>query len=132
MIFSKVKQKCNLSDGEENLTEANPRPTNNVVKHSSPTIKVPDWILSGAQLSVSFSENALQQSRELEVDVQALKNVLKSDPRSVYLRTRYGSEVYTFQLGENTVSVKFDDSQSKAHVLQIRKTVRTEELGDAE
>lgn len=120
-------------DGEENITESNARSINHTVtQHSSPTVKVPDWILSGTQLNVSFSENALQQSRELSVDVQALKNVLKSDPRSVYLRTRYGSEVYTFQLGENTVSVKFDDGQSRAHVLQIRKTIRTEELGEAE
>lgn len=127
-----IESRREAPDGEENVTETNPGSKHAVTQHSSPTIKVPDWILSGAQLNVSFSDNALQQSRELSVDVQALKNVLKSDPRSVYLRTRYGSEVYTFQLGENTVSVKFDDSQSKAHVLQIRKTVQTEELGETE
>lgn len=115
-------------DGEENITET----SKTTKKHSSPTIKVPDWIQSGTPLNVILSENAVQQSHELNVNVQALKNVLKSDPRSVYLRTRYGSDIYTFQLGENTVSVKFDDSQAKALVLQIRKTVRTEDLGDVQ
>ncbi|XP_063709561.1 tRNA (adenine(37)-N6)-methyltransferase [Culicoides brevitarsis] len=106
-------------DGEENVSNSQPQ----MQQPSSPAVKIPDWIAAGTKFNVTFSENAVQQGRELCVDEQALRNVLKSDPRSVYLKTRYGSEVYTFQLGENMVSVKFDDTQKKAHVLQIKKNV---------
>lgn len=115
-------------DGEETCDQPNPVH----VQHSSPTIKVPNWILHGAQLEVEFNETAKKQSQELGINTEVIREVLKSDPRSVYLRTRYGLEVYTFQLGENTVSVKFDDTQAKALVIQIMKTLTTEELGNVE
>lgn len=47
-------------------------------------------------------------------------DVLQTDPRSVYLRTRYGSQIFTFQLGEVTVTCKFDDGNSLVTVLQVR------------
>lgn len=57
-------------------------------------------------------------------------DILKADPRSVYLRTKYGSQIYTFQLGENTVTCKFDDQQSTVNVLQIRKLVNLSDMTD--
>lgn len=57
-------------------------------------------------------------------------DILKADPRSVYLRTKYGSQIYTFQLGENTVTCKFDDQQSTVNVLKIRKLVNLSDMTD--
>lgn len=48
--------------------------------------------------------------------------ILRNDPRSVYLKTRYGSQIFTFQLGEVTVTCKFDDSNGIVTVVQIRKS----------
>lgn len=48
--------------------------------------------------------------------------VLKNDPRSVYLKTRYGSQIFTFQLGEVTVTCKFNDASGIVTVVQIRKS----------
>lgn len=48
--------------------------------------------------------------------------ILKNDPRSVYLKTRYGSQIFTFQLGEVTVTCKFDDANGVVTVVQIRKS----------
>lgn len=48
--------------------------------------------------------------------------VLRNDPRSVYLKTRYGSQIFTFQLGEVTVTCKFDDLNGIVTVVQIRKS----------
>lgn len=47
--------------------------------------------------------------------------VLRNDPRSVYLRTRYGSQIFTFQLGEVTVTCKFDDANATVTVVQVRR-----------
>lgn len=49
-------------------------------------------------------------------------DVLKNDPRSVYLKTRYGSQIFTFQLGEVTVTCKFNDANGIVTVVQIRKS----------
>lgn len=48
--------------------------------------------------------------------------ILRNDPRSVYLKTRYGSQIFTFQLGKVTVTCKFDDSNGIVTVVQIRKS----------
>lgn len=48
--------------------------------------------------------------------------VLKNDPRSIYLKTRYGSQIFTFQLGEVTVTCKFNDANGIVTVVQIRKS----------
>ena len=49
-------------------------------------------------------------------------DVLKNDPRSVYLKTRYGSQIFTFQLGEVTVTCKFNDTDGIVTVTNIRKS----------
>lgn len=100
--------------------------------HSSPTVKVPNWIMEQTKLSVSFTDHARQQIDELGMDMATVKEILKSDPRSVYLRSRYGSDVYTFQLHDLTVTCKFDDDHGSVQVVQLRKRIDTEELSRAD
>ncbi|XP_055379622.1 uncharacterized protein LOC129610876 [Condylostylus longicornis] len=85
-------------------------------------VKVPNWIINGQTLSVTFNERAESQMRDLKVDRQSIINVLETDPRSVYLRTKYGSQIFTFQLSEVTVTCKFDDKISNVTVVQVRRT----------
>lgn len=60
---------------------------------------------------------------EKKNDFQAnIVDVLKNDPRSIYLKTRYGSQIFTFQLGEVTVTCKFNDANGVVTVVQIRKS----------
>lgn len=40
----------------------------------------------------------------------------------MYLKTRYGSQIFTFQLGEVTVTCKFNDTDGIVTVVQIRKS----------
>lgn len=47
---------------------------------------------------------------------------MAEDPRSVYLRTKYGSQIFTFQLGEVTVTCKFDDPAASVTIVRIRRT----------
>lgn len=82
-------------------------------------IRVPDWVTAAPSLEVSFSEAATKQVEELGIKQQAIIKLLETDPRSVYLRTKYGSQIFTFQLGTSTVSCKFDDDQSKVEVLKV-------------
>lgn len=49
-------------------------------------------------------------------------DVMSEDPRSVYLRTKYGSQIFTFQLGEVTVTCKFDDLAARVTIVRIRRT----------
>lgn len=100
--------------------------------HSSPTVKVPNWIMEQTKLSVQFSDSAKLQMEELGIELITLKEVLQSDPRSVYLRTRYDSDIYTFQLGDLTVTCKFDDDHQSVEVFQVRKKIDTEDLSNAE
>lgn len=99
---------------------------------ASPTIKVPNWVLKQATLNVTFSTLAESQMCELGVQSTAIKEILKSDPRSTYLRTKYGSDIYTFQLGQHTVTCKFDDDHLGVQVIQIRKKIETENLSNCE
>ncbi|XP_055917219.1 uncharacterized protein LOC129949658 [Eupeodes corollae] len=116
-------------DGEESELELNgavalPNPPN-FANHISPpptAVKVPNWIVSGHRLSVLFNERAERQLHELQVRRQCIVDILEADPRSVYLRTKYGSQIFTFQLSEVTVTCKFDDKNSTVTVVQIRRT----------
>ncbi|XP_055624775.1 uncharacterized protein LOC129767675 [Toxorhynchites rutilus septentrionalis] len=113
-------------DGEENTKE----PVVSTSKLGNPAdgVTVPNWIVNNYHLNVVFNENATQQVNELNIDKKSMVDVLKGDPRSVYLRTKYGSQIYTFQLGDNTVTCKFDDQNSTVTVLQIRKVVNLSEI----
>uniref|UniRef100_A0A8D8I937 tRNA (Adenine(37)-N6)-methyltransferase n=1 Tax=Culex pipiens TaxID=7175 RepID=A0A8D8I937_CULPI len=113
-------------DGEEELAEAGPSTSSKTTSN----VTVPNWIANGSTLNVLFNENASNQIEQLGIEQRSIVDILKADPRSVYLRTKYGSQIYTFQLGENTVTCKFDDQQSTVNVLQIRKLVNLSDMTD--
>lgn len=87
-------------------------------------IRVPAWVqLSPSnRLSVVFSERAKCQLEQFRLSKQCIIDILEADPRSVYLRTKYNTQIFTFQLSESTVTCKFDDRQSLVTVVQIRPT----------
>ncbi|XP_058834188.1 tRNA (adenine(37)-N6)-methyltransferase isoform X2 [Topomyia yanbarensis] len=114
-------------DGEENDELALAASTS-TSGNSVSNVTVPNWVINGRNLNVAFNENAEQQMKELAVDKKSIADILKADPRSVYLRTKYGSQIYTFQLGENTVTCKFDDQNSIVSVLQVRKVVNLSDI----
>ncbi|XP_055608176.1 tRNA (adenine(37)-N6)-methyltransferase [Uranotaenia lowii] len=108
-------------DGEENFENtASVRP---VPSNAISSVAVPNWVLNSSTLRVLFNENAENQIKELAIDKKSIADILKADPRSVYLRTKYGSQIFTFQLSNNTVTCKFDDQQSTVTVLQVRKVI---------
>ncbi|XP_055532751.1 tRNA (adenine(37)-N6)-methyltransferase [Wyeomyia smithii] len=86
-------------------------------------VTVPTWVTNNTEMTVIFNKNAMKQVQELIIDKKSIADILKTDPRSLYLRTRYGSQIYTFQLGENTVTCKFEDKNNTVIVLQVRKVV---------
>lgn len=92
-----------------------------------PEVKVPDWVTSKKLLKVIFTENAQQQILELGVNQKSIQEILENDPRSVYVREKYLSQIYNFQLSGNNVICKFDDKQGTVSVLQIRKLLSMNE-----
>lgn len=91
--------------------------------HMPTNVKVPNWVMIKHKLAVCFNDRAEAQLKELKtVDRQSIVSILEADPRSVYLRTKYGSQIFTFQLSEVTVTCKFDDKAGTVTVVQIRKT----------
>lgn len=115
-------------DGEEsNIERANgaaahvqPRNCNKIPTNSA--VKIPNWIAANHPLTVLFNERAESQISELQIDRRGIIDILETDPRSVYLRTKHGSQIFTFQLNEVTVTCKFDDKNSSVTVVQVRKT----------
>lgn len=97
----------------------------NFTPYSTPppqAVKVPSWVQAPPRLKVVFNERAESQIQSLNVQKQCIIDILEADPRSVYLRTKYNSQIFTFQLSEITVTCKFDDKNSLVTVLQIRAT----------
>ncbi|XP_016990520.1 tRNA (adenine(37)-N6)-methyltransferase isoform X1 [Drosophila rhopaloa] len=84
-------------------------------------VRVPNWVVASNRLNVNFNEHAEAQLKELQVEKQCIVNILEADPRSVYLRTKYGSQIFTFQLREVTVTCKFDDKAATVTVVQVRR-----------
>lgn len=84
-------------------------------------VRVPNWVVASHRLSVTFNEHAEAQLAELRVEKQCIIDILEADPRSVYLRTKYGSQIFTFQLSEVTVTCKFDDKAGTVTVVQVRR-----------
>lgn len=144
-------------DGEEGLESQSLTPsrtlpdihatTTAAVEPANPTatesnfseIRVPDWISQPrtATLSVIFNERALVQLNEIlddkvEEQKQAIENVLREDPRSVYLRQRWGSQFYTFLIHDLHITCRFDDSRGIVTVFQIRHAGRTCDCGEPE
>lgn len=48
-----------------------------------------------------------------------ITNVLREDPRSVYLRERWGSHCYVFRIAELFVSCKFNQATHSVTVYQV-------------
>lgn len=120
-------------------------------KHEQPKepdgVRIPDWITSDSLLSVAFDEHAVQQIEELHIDkvekmslclsiIQliiiffshffsqtSIIEILKNDPRTVYSRKRYSSQIFTFRLGESTVTCKFNDEISTVTVMKVERNV---------
>lgn len=90
-------------------------------------VKVPTWVSDKNLLKVMFSENALQQIADLGVSQASIQEILENDPRSVYVREKYLSQIYNFQLSGNNVMCKFDDKQGTVNVLQIRRLINLSE-----
>lgn len=114
-------------EGEEEHDEVPVQPSHLTVASSDPSVKVPNWVSSKNQLKVIFSENASMQIQELGINQKSIQEVLENDPRSVYVREKYLSQIYNFQLSGNNVICKFDDKQGTVNVLQIRKLLNLNE-----
>lgn len=84
-------------------------------------VKVPNWVSDNNLLKVIFSDNALHQIQELRVNKKSIQEILENDPRSVYVREKYLSQIYNFQVDGNQVICKFDDKNGTVTVLQVRK-----------
>ncbi|XP_011315504.1 nef-associated protein 1 [Fopius arisanus] len=102
-------------------------------------VRVPDWISqSGSRaLSVIFNERALRQLNEIVHDKadeqkRAIENVLKEDPRSVYLRQRWANQFYTFLIHDLHISCRFDDNRGVVSVFQVRSAGRICDCGEPE
>ncbi|XP_050096001.1 tRNA (adenine(37)-N6)-methyltransferase [Anopheles aquasalis] len=89
-------------------------------------VSIPSWVLQTANLNVEFCPLAATQMQELGITQASIVDVLKGDPRSVYLRTKYGSQAYSFGLGDLTVTCRFDDKKATVTVLQIRNDIESE------
>ncbi|EZA58910.1 Nef-associated protein [Ooceraea biroi] len=156
-MFHDIEEVRDLSeDGEEGLESQNLTPSRtlpdihaatamssglvNVTTESNfSEIRVPDWISQPrtATLSVIFNERALVQLNEIlddKVDEQkqAIENVLREDPRSVYLRQRWGSQFYTFLIHDLHITCRFDDNRGIVTVFQVRHAGRTCDCGEPE
>lgn len=83
--------------------------------------KEANWVQNVTKLQVLYTSVALKNILELELTADMIEEILSSDPRSVYLRTNYSSQYFTFQIGECTVTSKFDDENSTVTVLKIKK-----------
>lgn len=106
---------------------------------SDEAVRVPDWISrpKTAALSVVFNESSLRQLHEILEDKadekkSAVENVLKEDPRSVYLRQRYGNQFYTFLIHELHITCKFDDDKKIVTVFKVRHAGRMCDCGQPE
>ncbi|XP_037046481.1 tRNA (adenine(37)-N6)-methyltransferase [Bradysia coprophila] len=104
-------------DGEENFGVA----TNQLPAASSSSVKVPNWIDKPSTLTVIFTDRSSDQLSQLEMNKNDIKQILSQDPRSIYLRTKHGSQLFTFQISNVMVSCQFDDENATVTVVQILK-----------
>ncbi|GJQ78564.1 hypothetical protein Trydic_g11675 [Trypoxylus dichotomus] len=115
-------------DGEEE--ESSRQPTAGLRSTTSVTtpeghIRVPTWIDHPpvSTLTVIFKDRAIAQLNQLGSEAEEKKaiitNVLREDPRSVYLRERLGSHCYVFRIADLNVSCKFNDPAHTVTVFKI-------------
>lgn len=113
--------------------------TNESRENTSVEVRVPEWISrpNTRTLSVVFNERALMHLNEILADKadeerRAIENVLREDPRSVYLRQRWGNQFYTFLIHNLHITCKFDDSRGIVTVFHVRHAGRVCECGQPE
>lgn len=104
----------------------------------SSEVRIPEWISRPrTPLCVKFNDRALIQLNEIlgtKINDQkiAIENVLREDPRSVYLRQRWGSQFYTFLIHDLHITCRFDDNRGVVTVFQVRHAGRICECGEPE
>ncbi|XP_075216225.1 tRNA (adenine(37)-N6)-methyltransferase isoform X2 [Lycorma delicatula] len=107
-------------DGEESGEPISTLPVNLPSEDTSyQIVRVPDWVSDPpvSQLRVTFSANV---EEHLEYNTrEIIRSILTEDPRSVYLRERYGNQFYTFLIQELHVSCKFDDTLQTVNVYRV-------------
>ncbi|KAJ6642771.1 tRNA (adenine(37)-N6)-methyltransferase [Pseudolycoriella hygida] len=123
---SEKRAECTAStDREEPEGEENFRiPSSSPQVAACSTVKVPKWIDNPTKLNVVFTSRASEQLAQLELNENHIQEVVSQDPRSVYLRTKHGSQLFTFQISNVTVSCQFDDENATVTVVQILKAER--------
>ncbi|XP_049818182.1 tRNA (adenine(37)-N6)-methyltransferase isoform X2 [Aethina tumida] len=125
-FFTRIGER-EAPDGEE---EENPRtiPINSTVPiPNTPDgeVRVASWVNQApvSRLNVMFKERALYQLSQLgsegEEKKTTITNVLREDPRSIYLRERWGSHCYVFRIADLCVSCKFNDTNHSVTVYQV-------------
>ncbi|XP_054016150.1 tRNA (adenine(37)-N6)-methyltransferase [Hylaeus anthracinus] len=101
-------------------------------------VRVPEWISRPrTPLCVIFNDRALIQLNEIlgtKINDQkvAIENILREDPRSVYLRQRWGSQFYTFLIHDLHITCRFDDNRGVITVFHVRHAGRICECGEPE
>lgn len=116
-------------DGEEEEPPRNTQASTPIQPATTTTpeghIRVPSWIDQPLvpRLTVLFKDRALAQLSQLgsegEEKKTTITNVLREDPRSVYLRERWGSHCYVFRIADLHVSCKFNDNSHLVTVYQV-------------
>lgn len=93
-------------------------------------VKVPKWISDPKIFKVIFSENSLQQMNEVNINQKSIEEILEHDPRSVYVREKYHSQIYNFQIDGKNIICRFDDNLHTVTVLQIRNIMDMSDCGE--
>ncbi|XP_026684072.1 tRNA (adenine(37)-N6)-methyltransferase-like [Diaphorina citri] len=83
-----------------------------------------------SQLNVVFEDRARSQlesiaasdpCKETSSVETTIRNILREDPRSVYVRKRFKNQFYTFQIDSLHVSCKFNDDEKSVLVYRVNK-----------
>ncbi|KAJ9587721.1 hypothetical protein L9F63_018848 [Diploptera punctata] len=126
-------------DGEEGAQQSTAPSTGIQSERSSGTqVRIPPWISHVSKLKVTFSDRAKAQLENIQRDTDidnpenSIRSVLEEDPRSVYLRERWGNQFYTFLICNLHVSCKFDDSVHTVTVFQVKSAGKLCECGQPE
>ncbi|KOX71645.1 Nef-associated protein 1 [Melipona quadrifasciata] len=143
--INKANQEADVSRDEEialRLQAEEFQRNSNFESYSRPNIsseiRIPEWISRPrTPLCVVFNDRALIQLNEIlgtKINDQkvAIENVLREDPRSVYLRQRWGSQFYTFLIHDLHITCRFDDNRGIVTVFQVRHAGRICECGEPE
>ncbi|XP_021914680.1 tRNA (adenine(37)-N6)-methyltransferase-like isoform X2 [Zootermopsis nevadensis] len=111
------------------------------IQNERTQVRIPSWITQPPlhKLKVTFSDRAKAQLENIERETEngenpetSIQTILQEDPRSVYLRERWGNQFYTFLICNLHVSCKFDDSAHTVTVFQVKSAGKLCECGQPE